>query len=178
MTNPDTIELAKRLLTVTPRYVQWSAEALRHNRQEGDPSFRQLVVLYLVLEGVASPIGIAQRLGITRAVVTGLLDRLEERGMIQRAPDPHDRRRLRILPTPAGLAAGERLGRTVTSQLAAQLAAADAADLAALTAALPLLERSVEALLDQSPPPVAGAPDLWDDELAALAPARELAAPT
>ncbi|MFT4038902.1 MAG: MarR family transcriptional regulator [Thermomicrobiales bacterium] len=172
MTNLDTDDLAQRLLALTPRYVQWSAAALRDNRQEGDPSFRQLVVLYLVREGVASPIAIAQRLGITRAVVTGLLDRLEERGLIQRAPDPHDRRRLRIVLTDAGLAASERLGRTVTAQFAAQLATADAAELAALATALPLLERSVEALLDQTPPPDAvSVPDPWDDESTSPAPA-------
>ena len=92
----ENAELARRLLSLAPRYVQWSAMSLRAHRLEGDPSFRQLAVLFMLREGVASPAGIAQRLGISRAVVTGLLDRLEERGLTRREPDPADRRRLRV----------------------------------------------------------------------------------
>lgn len=42
---------------------------------------------------------VATELGLTPASVTGLLDRLERSGHIQRQPHPTDRRRLRILPT-------------------------------------------------------------------------------
>lgn len=160
-------ELARRLLSLAPRYVQWSAASLRAHRVEGDPSFRQLAVLFMIREGVASPASIAQRLGISRAVVTGLLDRLEERGLIRREPDPGDRRRLRIVMTAAGLDASERLGRTVVDDLAAELGVSSPEERAALATALNLLERKIGILLDQTPPPADAARehDTWDDEM-------------
>ncbi|MEZ4562268.1 MAG: cytochrome P450 [Thermomicrobiales bacterium] len=151
--DPESTELARRLLTLAPRYVQWSAAALRAHRIEGDPSFRQLAVLFMLREDIASPAAIAQRLGISRAVVTGLLDRLAERGLIRREPDPADRRRLRIVMTAAGLDASERLGRAVVDDLAAALGVSAPGERAALAAALALLERVIAELGDQAPTP-------------------------
>ena len=171
--NTESSELARRLLSLAPRYVQWSAMSLRAHRVEGDPSFRQLAVLFMIREGVVSPASIAQRLGISRAVVTGLLDRLEERGLIRREPDPGDRRRLRIVMTASGLAASARLGRAVVDDLAAELGVSAPGERDALAAALDLLERKIETLLDQAPAPAdAGRePDPWDDEMPGLTPA-------
>ncbi|MFM9106403.1 MAG: MarR family transcriptional regulator [Chloroflexota bacterium] len=128
--------LAGRLLRAMPRLQQWAAASLRASRAEGDPSFRQLAVLYLVQTGIASPALLADHLGSSRAVVTGLLDRMEERGLVRREPDPGDRRRLRVVATPEGIAAGERLGSVVAGRLAAHLARERESDLAALAAAL------------------------------------------
>ena len=46
------------------------------------------------------PNEIAERLIISRATITGLLDSLERREMIRRAPHPEDRRMLHIQITP------------------------------------------------------------------------------
>lgn len=172
----ENAELARRLLSLAPRYVQWSAMSLRAHRLEGDPSFRQLAVLFMLREGVASPAGIAQRLGISRAVVTGLLDRLEERGLTRREPDPADRRRLRIVMTAAGVAASERLGYAVVADLATELGATTPGERAALAAALALLERKIETLLDRTPAPAETGrePHAWDDEIAGPTPSLAL----
>ena len=74
-------------------------------------ALRQLAVLYAVQDGVTSPVLIARRLRVNRAVVTGLLDRLEQRGLVRREPDPTDRRRQRIVLTDAGIAASEATSR-------------------------------------------------------------------
>lgn len=168
----ENAELAKRLLSVAPRYVQWAALSLRGHRVEGDPSFRQLALLVMIHSGVTSPAALAQQLGISRAVVTGLLDRLEERGLISREPDPVDRRRLRIVMSAAGLEASERLGHAVVDNLAVALDASSPQERQVLMAALPLLERLIETLLDQAPTSgEAGKErDLWDDELPAAPP--------
>ena len=167
----ESTELARRLLTLAPRYVQWSAMSLRAHRVDGDPSFRQLAVLFMLREGVASPAGLAQRLGISRAVVTGLLDRLEERGLIRREPDSADRRRLRIVMTASGLDASERLGDAVVNDLAAELGVSTPGERAALAAALALLERKIGTLLDQTPARAepGRAADAWDDETTGVA---------
>ncbi len=45
---------------------------------------------------------LAQRLGVDRTVMTYLLDDLEAAGLIERHPDPSDRRARRIVATPRG----------------------------------------------------------------------------
>ncbi len=63
--------------------------------------------LLAVLEGAGqplSPTAIAERLIVTTASVTSLLDTLERRGLVERRPDPTDRRRLLIVITQAGKA--------------------------------------------------------------------------
>ncbi len=75
-----------------------------HNRQSLDeyqlsPSARQVLA---IVEGQAlEPSVIADRLLITTASMTSLLDNLEKRGLINRRPHPEDRRKLLINITPA-----------------------------------------------------------------------------
>lgn len=59
----------------------------------------------MILEGDPKPLcpyQIGERLLVTRGTVTGLLDSLEKRGLVLRAPHPDDRRMLLIRITEAG----------------------------------------------------------------------------
>jgi DNA-binding MarR family transcriptional regulator len=47
-------------------------------------------------------LAVARKLGIDRTVMTYLLDDLEAAGLLQRTPDPNDRRARRLTVTPAG----------------------------------------------------------------------------
>ncbi len=70
-----------------------------HGLSEG-----RFVILFLLdtaSEGLA-PNELAERAGITRATVTGLLDGLEREALIERQPAAHDRRALRIQLTDKG----------------------------------------------------------------------------
>jgi DNA-binding MarR family transcriptional regulator len=51
---------------------------------------------------VASQLALAQHLGVDRTVMTYLLDDLEAAGLIERRPDPSDRRARRIVATKKG----------------------------------------------------------------------------
>lgn len=53
---------------------------------------------------VGSQLALAQYLGIDRTVMTYLLDDLEAEGLIERRPDPSDRRARRVVATAKGIA--------------------------------------------------------------------------
>jgi DNA-binding MarR family transcriptional regulator len=75
-----------------------------------------------------SQLALAQHLGVDRTVMTYLLDSLAEAGLIERRPDPADRRARRIVATARGRSLldglGERL-REAEDQVLAGLAEAD-----------------------------------------------------
>jgi DNA-binding MarR family transcriptional regulator len=62
-----------------------------------------LVLGILRDHGPMSPSELGERLIVTRATVTGLVDSLERRGFASRASNPADRRSLIVEITPAGL---------------------------------------------------------------------------
>lgn len=53
----------------------------------------------LFLKGTASPSELARHTGLTSGATTAMLDRLEKAGLIERQPNPDDRRGSRIAPT-------------------------------------------------------------------------------
>ena len=63
-----------------------------------------LVLGILRDHGTMSPSELGERLIVTRATVTGLLDSLERRELVSRSANPADRRGLLVEITPAGLA--------------------------------------------------------------------------
>jgi len=80
-----------------------------HGLSEG--RFILLFLLDAAPDGLA-PNVLAERAGVTRATVTGLLDGLEREALIERHADPDDRRALRILLTRKG----RRLARSLFEQ--------------------------------------------------------------
>ena len=71
------------------------------NDYQLSPAARQA---HATLDGAGEPLSpteIARRLIVTTASITSLLDTLQRRGLVERRPDPADRRRLLITITPA-----------------------------------------------------------------------------
>jgi DNA-binding MarR family transcriptional regulator len=68
-----------------------------------------LVLGILRDHGSMSPSELGDRLIVTRATVTGLLDSLERRGFVHRSANPSDRRGLLVEITPAGLTVVQEL---------------------------------------------------------------------
>ncbi|HEU5434220.1 MAG TPA: cytochrome P450, partial [Thermomicrobiales bacterium] len=128
--------------------------------------------LSTIREGAASPGELARRWQVTPAVLTGIVDRLERRGLVRREPDPADRRRLRLTLTDAGLAASHEVERALTDDLATQLASASPDALAELDHALALLRQTFMALQAGAAPAspaseAAGASHRGNDAIAA-----------
>jgi DNA-binding MarR family transcriptional regulator len=95
---------------------------------------------------VASQLALAQHLGVDRTVMTYLIDDLESSHLIERRPDPADRRARRIIAT----AKGEERLQLLTSRLddvdARLLAPLDVAERASFRAMVQLLATQIETL--------------------------------
>ncbi|MDV3516316.1 MarR family transcriptional regulator [Stenotrophomonas sp. C1657] len=80
-----------------------------HGLSEG-----RFIVLFLLhgAEGGLSPHQLAERAGVTRATISGLLDGLQRDGLLQRRSDAEDGRRLQIVLT----ARGKRLAADLFDQ--------------------------------------------------------------
>lgn len=83
---------------------------------------------------------LAHRLEVVPRAVTTLVDALEAMELVRRVPDPHNRRVIRIEPTPAGGAALLDLRRARRTAAAELLAPLDDGQRAALTALLAVLD--------------------------------------
>ncbi len=103
-----------------------------HGLSEG-----RFVLLFLLdaAPGGLAPNVLAERAGVTRATVTGLLDGLERETLIERQADEQDRRALRIVLTRKGKQLAKRVfdqhGRWIAS-LYGNLSAAERQQLAGL----------------------------------------------
>jgi DNA-binding MarR family transcriptional regulator len=95
---------------------------------------------------VASQLALGQHLGVDRTVMTYLIDDLESSRLIERRPDPADRRARRIIAT----AEGEERLRLLTSRRddvdARLLAPLDVAQRASFRAMVQLLATRIETL--------------------------------
>jgi DNA-binding MarR family transcriptional regulator len=75
-----------------------------------------------------SQLALANRLGIDRTVMTYVIDDLVEAGLVERRPNPVDRRQRRIVATPRGQEALATLCHQVTDAESAVLGALDAGE--------------------------------------------------
>jgi DNA-binding MarR family transcriptional regulator len=117
------------------RQVNWRLRQLaRESLQPWDITPAQSRALGVLLRGGPLRLSeLAERLRIVPRSATEVVDALEERGLVQRRPDPGDRRATLVVPTEEGLRTGETM-RAVRSEAAERyfgtLSAADRADLA------------------------------------------------
>jgi len=71
----------------------------------GSLSIVHLHVLTILESAGALPMGkVAEALDVSIASATGIIDRMEERGLVERGRQPDDRRVVLVRPTPRGLA--------------------------------------------------------------------------
>ena len=70
---------------------------------------KALLLLEIPPESGKNPKSLAKELDLENSSMTGLLDRLEKQGLLERQPDPSDRRGILIFLTPKGLIARETI---------------------------------------------------------------------
>jgi DNA-binding MarR family transcriptional regulator len=97
----DTQAILDELTAVNPRermgmFRRWLA---------GSVSIVHLHVLTILESSGALPMGkVAEALDVSIASATGIIDRMEQRGLVERGHQADDRRVVLVRPTPAGLA--------------------------------------------------------------------------
>jgi DNA-binding MarR family transcriptional regulator len=95
---------------------------------------------------VGSQLALAQHLGVDRTVMTYLLDDLEAANLIERRPDPADRRARRIVATRRGIDLLARLNDRLREAEAHLLAPIDATTRPTFRAQVRLLATQIDAL--------------------------------
>jgi len=106
----------------------------------------QAKVLYLLSVGDLNMSELVARLRVTLPTVSGVVDRLVERGLIARRTNPSDRRRVFVGITPAGVQLLDRFRDLNARQLRDLLAVLDDADLEQVRGFLAVLERGISRL--------------------------------
>lgn len=105
-----------------------------------------LVLGILRDRGAMSPSELGDRLIVTRATVTGLLDSLERRGFVTRSRNPADRRSLVVEITPAGRVVLQQLRTLIHRHEQEWMAGFSAAELDAYIETLHRIQDTVMAL--------------------------------
>jgi DNA-binding MarR family transcriptional regulator len=85
---------------------------------EHDLSLTQLRVLAILRDRRIKMSELTNYLGLDRSTVSGLVDRAEKRGLLQRAPNPHDGRGVDVFLAPSGMRLAERGVAEVAQSLA------------------------------------------------------------
>jgi len=104
---------------------------------EHDLSLTQLRVLAILRDRRIKMRDLADYLGLDKSTISGLVDRAEKRGLLQRAPNPDDGRAVDVFLTGAGMELADVGAGLVTRSLApmtSRLTAAETRRLAALLA--------------------------------------------
>ncbi len=99
---------------------------------------------------------LAQRVGITRKTITGVVDRLETMGLVERTRDAEDRRAVVVRLTARGEENFRRINRSVDAGMRRLLALMDTSDQEAFFG---LLERMVARMAAEAEAVANGVPD-------------------
>ena len=152
------IEMPADFLDQTPDANVLATEAVMNTIRTADMAFERIgrllrplnvsaaggLVLGLLRDrGPMSPSELGDRLIVTRATVTGLLDSLERRGFVLRSPNPADRRSLLVEITPLGLEVIQQVRTIVHRNETAWMSALSDAELRAY---IDLLQRIQDSL--------------------------------
>jgi DNA-binding MarR family transcriptional regulator len=129
------------IFSAITHYRRWQAQLLPSIVPDIDISYQQLNVLYLVRTGGASMADMARYLGVAPTVITGLVDRLESRGLIRREAHPSDRRRIQLVLTERGHEVSVQVEEAIASRIERQVQLLGESERAQLRTGLELFER-------------------------------------
>jgi len=122
--DPSACEAYLNLLRAGDEAYRRSEDYLTANNMSPG-GFKVLMLLFDKVAGVSipsTPADLAEKAGVARATMTGLVDTLERDGLVTRKPDSGDRRMMLIHLTPKGQATLDGMLPGYFKQMAAQMA--------------------------------------------------------
>ncbi|GAA1963915.1 MarR family winged helix-turn-helix transcriptional regulator [Agromyces allii] len=147
---PEGLDVARLSGLISPlrRSLLRAARAAEHLPDIPDA---QIEVLRALPAGITrSPVELADDLSLNRTTVSNLLKSMEAAGLVTRATDAADRRRVEVRASAKAHRLLERFDAASADLVGDALADLDPADAAALAAALPALERLRDTLQERS----------------------------
>jgi DNA-binding MarR family transcriptional regulator len=141
--SPDQRELIDALVTTSFA----TMAVLNRIAAEHDLSLTQIRVLAILRDRRIKMSELADYLGLDKSTITGLVDRAERRGLLQRTPNPVDGRAVDVMLSAAGMELAERGATQIARSLSPMTSTLTRADAHRLTA---LLERMLVRSADQS----------------------------
>ncbi len=103
MTNSTKKDLKKRALTAVAEYgINLTRFRNAMAERKGFNATDMECLRFLFLRGTSTPSELARHTGLTSGATTAMLDRLEKAGLIERRPNPDDRRGTLIVPAKSG----------------------------------------------------------------------------
>lgn len=125
----DYNDLAAELLSINEALEALPARTLLHKFSHGE----HFVLNYLAAHAQgARPVDLSRGLLVSTARIAALLRRMENKGLIQRRPDPTNNRQVLVFPSPEGLEAMRQFRAQVLSATAGMLRALGPEDAAEL----------------------------------------------
>jgi DNA-binding MarR family transcriptional regulator len=120
---------------------------------QGHVSLSHMHVLWLLQHhGSMTMSRLADLLDVSLSNATGIIDRMEEKGLIERVRVPDDRRLVLVVPGAAGVQALEQSETTKRERLRAVLGHLTAAERPVVLTALRSLRRALSAEVESEPP--------------------------
>lgn len=141
----DRAALIARAAAARARFLSGIRQSTLPDWLSVDLTMPQWKVLMTLHAGEAATVGeLAQALRVRLPTISGILDRLEAHGLVQRASDTRDRRVVRVQLTDSGTQLAGRLVRIGQQRFEEALAPLDEGELAIVVRAFELLARSAE----------------------------------
>jgi DNA-binding MarR family transcriptional regulator len=139
-------QIIEKIADTLPEIMRRIVESRPLRRGEFDITLAQMRTMRMIGSGEACTMGeLAGRLGISLSAATGLVDRLVQQGMIERKPDPQDRRIVRVETSKSGRRAHAAMHKEKQRLMAAALAGVSRPELERIADSLTLLSAHLEA---------------------------------
>lgn len=137
----DRTDDSRLIFSAITHYRRWLTQLIPSIVPDVDISYQQINVLYLVRTDNASMADMARMLGVAPTVITGLVDRLEARGLIRREAHPSDRRRIQLVLTERGQEISVQIEDAIATRIEYQVQQLDDAARLNLRGGLEAFER-------------------------------------
>jgi DNA-binding MarR family transcriptional regulator len=147
---PDREQIIETIADTLPEIMRRIIESRPLHRGEFDVTLAQMRAMRVIGSQGACTMGeLAGRLGISLSAATGLADRLVQQGMIERKPDPQDRRIVRVEISKIGKRTHAAMHKEKQRLMAAALAKVSRPELEQIADSLALLEAALAASLPE-----------------------------